>query len=284
MADSTARGKRGPYKRYLKDPNFPIPKQTLSNWRKRDCKLDTSSSSTYTSQLIPPPADQLPDLVNYDESEFCRTIASPAHFSTSLEMTPTHGQSPTSSDDESTTSTPCGQSPSPLHDESQSPTPSDDESMPTALDGACSSDVNAYASGTAFEASSLAQNLLYPSAQISVATGTLLLHSLTVKHGLTQTALTDILQLIRLHMPANSAPQAYGSVYRLLNASSLKSNEEMVCKHVLCKDCGELISEASNSGSSMECVHSHVVQFYELQLHAQIQALFKGVFAILMHV
>ena len=259
MAESTARSKRGPYKRYLKDPNFPIPKQTLSNWRKRDRELDTCTSSSSGTSQLPSPADNQPD-----DSEFCCAIASPAHYdATSPEM----GTYDQSSDDETA---PLGQSSDDESTTPQSPTPLDDPS-----------DVTAYASDTAFEASSLAQNLLYPSAQISVATGTLLLHSLAVKHRLTQTALTDILQLLRLHMPANSSPLAYGSVHRLLNASSLKSHKEVVCTHVLCRDCGELISGASTSGSTMECVHSHVVQFYELQLDAQIQALFKGAIKLL---
>ena len=117
--------------------------------------------------------------------------------------------------------------------------------------------------------SSPAQSPLYPGAKINAATGALLLHSLTMKHGLTHAALADILQLLRLHLPENSTPAAYGSVHRLLNASSLKSSAEVV--HILCRDCGiELVSEVSSSGHGGECLHSHVIEFYELSLDAQI--------------
>ena len=44
------RRKRGPYKRYLRDPTFPIPKQTLCNWRqKRLVAVDESHTTNEDS-------------------------------------------------------------------------------------------------------------------------------------------------------------------------------------------------------------------------------------------
>lgn len=36
--------KRGPYKRYLTDPGFTVPRQTLHNWRLRANEAETSGS------------------------------------------------------------------------------------------------------------------------------------------------------------------------------------------------------------------------------------------------
>ena len=118
-----------------------------------------------------------------------------------------------------------------------------------------------------------AQNLLYPGAQISEATGKLLLHSLAVKHGAAQ---ADILKLLCLHMPADSIPPSYRSVHRLYHAStsSVKSTAQVV--HTICSDCGEVISETSGIPNGDECMHINLVKFYEVPLDAQIQALFKG--------
>ena len=44
---------------------------------------------------------------------------------------------------------------------------------------------------------------------LSEMTGAILLHSLALKHGLTQAAVSDILEIVRLHMPADSIPPGY---------------------------------------------------------------------------
>ena len=72
-----------------------------------------------------------------------------------------------------------------------------------------------------------AEKLLYPGAQISEEMGKLLIQSLTMKHGLTKAAVADILQLVRLHMPADCAPASYKSVHRFYSESNLSSAKEM---------------------------------------------------------
>ena len=54
---------------------------------------------------------------------------------------------------------------------------------------------------------------------LSETTGAILLHSLALKHGLTRAAVSDILEIIRLHMPADSIPPGYRSLHRLFNTS-----------------------------------------------------------------
>ena len=54
---------------------------------------------------------------------------------------------------------------------------------------------------------------------LSETTGAILLHSLALKHGLTRAAVSDILEIVRLHMPADSIPPGYRSLHRLFNTS-----------------------------------------------------------------
>lgn len=113
------------------------------------------------------------------------------------------------------------------------------------------------------------ENLLYPGVQISETTGRLLIQSLALKHGLTKLALTDILQLVQLHLPLGCKPDSYKSLYCFNKESTASSAVE----HKLCNDCCELIDDVSADNG---CPHSKIVKFYELPLDAQLQALFMG--------
>ena len=77
---------------------------------------------------------------------------------------------------------------------------------------------------------------LYPGSCISEATGTLLLRSLAAKHGLTRSAMGDILQVLTLHMPENTAPMSYASHYRLFGGARSSPRAHIV--HQLCGGCG----------------------------------------------
>ena len=57
--------------------------------------------------------------------------------------------------------------------------------------------------------------MLYPGAGLSQEMGMMLIMSLASKHKLTYSALADILKVICLHLPADSIPASYKSVYRL---------------------------------------------------------------------
>ena len=235
------RGKRGPYKLYLQDPSRAIPKQTLSNWRKKEgCDRDEDPS-------------QVPQPMDTDDlglTDICEQVHSePDVFESAEER---GGE---------------------VNGEVEGLSPALDSSG-YATDSANDESVtDTHASDLRLEAirqttRSPPQNLLYPGAQISEATGTLI-------SSKTQDALTDVLQLLRLHMPADSIPPAYKSVHRLYHASSLRSQAQVV--HTLCSDCGELVNETlMDSCNGGNCMHSDFIKYYELPLDAQIQALFKG--------
>ena len=110
---------------------------------------------------------------------------------------------------------------------------------------------------------------LYPGARISGSMGLHLLHSLTLKHGITHVALADLLKVVALHIPATHAiPTAYRSVHCFLRASNMRAHSEKV--HTLCSDCGELIQD-ENGG-----VHSQQIKFYEMPIDKQLKDLFQG--------
>lgn len=164
--DRPARGKRGCYKRYVTDPSYPIPRQTLSYWRQRnlDCAtIHDSNDQRMNNDIDQPMVTNMPPALDQ--------LAEYDHLEATSEPQPTN--------------------------------PS-------------------------------AQDLPFPTAQISEITGALLLHSLAVKHGLTQAAVTDVLEIVRLHMLPESIPPGYRSLHRLFNTSGLKSHEEVV--YNLCKD------------------------------------------------
>ena len=79
------------------------------------------------------------------------------------------------------------------------------------------------------------QEPLYPGAQITEAMGLHLLHSLALRHGLTQAALADVLRVVCLHVPAaHDIPTSYRSVHCLLRSSNMRTHTERV--HTLCSD------------------------------------------------
>lgn len=66
-------------------------------------------------------------------------------------------------------------------------------------------------------------------------------------------------------------PAAYKSVHHLFNVSTLKTQAKTV--HTICCDCGKFMDEKT---SADECMHSYSIQYHELPLDVQVQALFEG--------
>ena len=153
---AATRGKRGPYKRYLRDSIHRIPRQTLCNWRKRDfCRIADACLDQCLQQPMDQPSKAEQPIPTSEESK--DGAPGPA-----LDM----------SDDEDECE------PSPTLDMSEwSPTPVND-------DEAC-------ITHTVLGEESPPQHLLYPGTRITQATGTLLLHTLMRKHGLTHNGLAD---------------------------------------------------------------------------------------------
>ena len=239
LAVLSSKRKRGPYKRYLDDPSCPIPKQTISYWRKKRCLVEIKNpDQTVITELSTEQLDELGPIdgctASSTQSTDCE-LTSPGLLTGNIENDPPHASDRESASDSESVSD--GEPASDGYSGSFEPTPTS------------------------------------ASTQFSETTGALLLHSLAAKHGLTRAAVSDILEIIRLHMPADSVPPGYRSLHRLFNTSGLKTNEEV--GHTLCGDCGELLSEDFNR-ASVECMHTHTIKFYEIPLDVQIQALFKG--------
>ena len=120
---------------------------------------------------------------------------------------------------------------------------------------------------------------MYPGAQISESTGVLILQSLASRHGLTQAAQSDILRVLKLHMPENGAPATYNSLYRMssgAHCSSQAALESTHVKHTLCGHCSLPLHDVDHSDSG--CQGSKYTTFFELPIDIQIQALFKGIY------
>ena len=114
---------------------------------------------------------------------------------------------------------------------------------------------------------------MYPGAQINVDTGVLLIQTLAAKHGFTQAALGDLLRVIKLHMPQDSSPVSYDSVYRLSSSSNSACGvlEERVIHHTLCNECGK--ANGSHQPICKEMGEAST-QFFELPIDRQIQQIF----------
>ena len=213
------RGKRGPYKLYLTNSSKEVPRQTLSNWKRIGVRACIDAEHTQ-SPAAEPMDDDLEPVPSSDSDSDC-DICPDSENETDVEL----------SDD--------SRSPSPApstEDEAPQTVAPATQTAPSCLEQPC-------------------QDRLYPGAQISEDTGVLMLHALAMKHGLTQDALTDILQLVRLHMPAKSPPSSYKSLHRLLQSSTLKSQKQLV--HILCCDCSQRMSLSEASSSGEECMHLH---------------------------
>ena len=117
------------------------------------------------------------------------------------------------------------------------------------------------------------ENSADPGARVSEAIGTLMVHSLAVKHGFTKAALADLLKVVSLHLPPANVPSSYRSVHCLLRASSSRTHSPII--HTLCNDCGELVQQ---EGGQDDCLHSHAITFHEISLEKQLKALFKGMY------
>ena len=104
--------------------------------------------------------------------------------------------------------------------------------------------------------------------EISESTGALLVNSLAMRHGLTQAAVSDVLEVLRLHLPATqSQPSLYKSVHRLTSSMQLQSH----ISHSFCKDCREVV----NTECDGECMHTEIITFYEMPIDEQLQAMFS---------
>ena len=117
--------------------------------------------------------------------------------------------------------------------------------------------------------------------RISPEVGIQLILSLVTKHSLTYSALADILSVIRLHLPENSIPTAYNSVYHLMKSMCSLQGDSQIQEvvHRLCGNCHSYLP-GSQPCENLQC-HDTEITFIELPVDAQIQALFKGIYRVI---
>lgn len=234
--------------KYRTNPERPIPRQTLANWRRRlrglcDAIVDPAEPEELCSSSLHEPLS--PHLAPCSRST-SPSLSEPMAVCSSGRSSPSLSQTMESLS---------------LSPDSCSSIPDDDIMSPP------------YSSLV----SDCGEPLLYPGAQITEQTGIHLIQSLALRHGFTQAALGDMLKVIGLHLPAaHGIPASYKSAHRLLQASKMRPHLEKL--HILCSDCGELIKEEEQTND--DCIHSNIVKFYEYPIDVQIQDLFIGITTI----
>ncbi len=176
---------RGPYKRYLSDPSLPIPRQTRFNWR---CVADEG-------------IDDLPGLSA--TSSFDPTLQDGHSSATPMDLEPEVSDAlccPGADDDG-------------IGSDSESSSESDLESEQNTsgdeMGGALPAGAREGGANLQQAHSSPAYHPLYPDAQITEEEGIMLILSLSTKHRLTQSALSDILRVVSIHLPQGTTPASY---------------------------------------------------------------------------
>ena len=245
MSSSTSSRTRGPYKRYLTDPEYPVPRQTRYNWRRAAESDDFDSDDDLTTQN--PLESQTPNS-GCDESH---------QTEDDVESVTEDDADPTESANED--------------DANQIESAGGDVADPIESDQGYGND------GTS---RTYLTSMLYPGAELSQEMGMMLVMSLASKHKLTYSALADILKVICLHLPADSIPASYKSVYRLLKKmTALGEDTTHHLAHRLCGKCGAYLageqkcSEPTCQALDLEA-KDHV--FLELPVDMQVRALFQS--------
>ena len=250
MSSSTSSRKRGPYKRYLTDPDYPVPRQTRYNWR----------------------------LANAVESDDCESDDDLATQNPLESPTPVRA---TSSCDETEDDVDPIES---ATEDDTDPTESANEDDANQIESATEDVADAIESeqgyGNDRTSPTHLTSMLYPGAGMSQEMGMMLIMSLASKHKLTYSALADILKVICLHLPADSIPASYKSVYRLLKkVTALGEHSSHHLAHKLCGKCGAYLSgeqkccKPTCQALDLEA-KDHI--FLELPVDMQVRALFQS--------
>ena len=165
-----AKRKRGPYKRYLLDPTAPVPRQTRFNWR---CTGSPCLAATIDR-------DSSATLTSNSEDERDSTYAGTSD-AMELQLQPRTSESSDSGDNHYSSS---------------------DTNIECESDGEAWADVEP-------DRSSSTHQPLFPGAQIDEETGSMLILSLASKHRLTHYAISDIMQVVTMHLPQGTKPKFY---------------------------------------------------------------------------
>ena len=98
-----------------------------------------------------------------------------------------------------------------------------------------------------------------------------------MKYSLTKDAFSDLLSLIRTHLPKDT--KFTTSVYRLKEVLKKNIGFEEPVKHYYCDTCGVSLEEGSQC-SKQNCrgLNSNLLMFHDFRLERQLAELFKGIF------
>ena len=200
MADQVEalRTRRGPYKQYITNRGLSIPRQTLSIWRNKLSLCNDSIATDLPTEQLREASEEPPEIVS--PAELCSPPTG-LFLSAAAELSRSH---------------------SPIVEQpmSRSRSPSPCTSSEDCMDHASPSSSNSILHGIDHE------SLLYPGARITETMGLQLLHTLSMRHGLTRAAFGDILKVIGLHFPAaHNIPHSYRSVHvRSYNKQDFSQN------------------------------------------------------------
>lgn len=114
---------------------------------------------------------------------------------------------------------------------------------------------------------------LYDSATHTIFTSYVSIMLFVMKHSLTRDAFSDLLMLIKTHLPAKN--NFTTSVYKLKEFLKKNIGFEEPIKHYFCDNCGVKVTQ-EDICQRPGCVGSKLSMFHDLRLVKQIQDLFKG--------
>ena len=239
---------RGPYKKYRFDPTLRVPRQTRYNWRRAEVAVQEAEVAVQEAEVaVATEQNTVPDCSSAHDGQEANEPRweDLEERGAALSNEPCLDESPDTEDPESV--------------EDESDTESETvELQQEQLELSC--DMNG--------------------AQISEETGVMLLSSLLTRHKLTNAALSDIISLLRLHLPANCTPKSYKSTYHFMKkVTSMKNN--FCGSTVVHKLCGKCLSKLTTENcqdplcQEVECSVSNIT-FLELPLDVQIRGFFEG--------
>ena len=215
------RGKRGPYKRYLTDPNCRVPKQTRCNWKRLAADTSSESESDHDRDTVGEMRTET--LVREKEVNEDSEMEAEANEEGVWAWEAGEWRDGDAGKEES------------LDSEVEANTVNEDYTDSESSTEGNTARENEGDRGVAGSPAHSSDEINANGPQVSVEEGIMLILNLAWRHKLTNIALSDVLKVICFHLPENSIPAPYKSLYRLLKSVSSSSD---AITHRLCGMCG----------------------------------------------
>ena len=108
-----------------------------------------------------------------------------------------------------------------------------------------------------------------------------MLLKLAGRHNLTNSALSEVLKIVRRHLPKNEdVPGHLRSVYMLNKAIA---NQTEIITHTYCNSCQKIVKGDEFTNGLCAPSDKKSVKFYQISIEDQIIKLFEGVFLLLIY-